>query len=286
MTDVQSYAATARSYDLLDALPNPIYVWRLMPDGDVYLAYANAAGYRETEGHVGPLIGSELRALYGETDPDIVDLILQTLADGEPRRIEHPYRFSTGRVRWFRTSYMRTTADEVVVENEDLTERRRHLGEIEAAERRVRRERTRLAELLDSAPALICTFRGPNHVDEIANEECRRFLGRDDVIGLTCADVMPELVRLLSNETQVTPQTPPTFLVHTVDDRTVPVENSLLFYRALRAAGVSAEMHIYEHGPHGFGLATNNPVLSSWTMLCENWMRMHGWLGAAKSAAK
>ena len=89
-----------------------------------------------------------------------------------------------------------------------------------------------------------------------------------------------ELVHLLSNETQVTPQTPPTFLVHTVDDRTVPVENSLLFYRALRNAGVPAEMHIFEHGPHGFGLATTNPVLSSWTMLCENWMRMHGWLGA------
>jgi acetyl esterase/lipase len=91
-----------------------------------------------------------------------------------------------------------------------------------------------------------------------------------------------ELVRLLSNEMQVTSQTPPTFLVHTVDDRTVPVENSLLFYRALRSAGVSAEMHIFEHGPHGFGLATNNPVLSSWTTLCENWMRMHGWLGATK----
>jgi len=91
-----------------------------------------------------------------------------------------------------------------------------------------------------------------------------------------------ELVRLLSNETQVTAQTPPTFLVHTVDDRTVPVENSLLFYRALRSAGVSAEMHIFEHGPHGFGLATTNPVLSSWTTLCENWLRMHGWLGATK----
>ena len=91
-----------------------------------------------------------------------------------------------------------------------------------------------------------------------------------------------ELVRLLSNEMQVTAQTPPTFLVHTVDDRTVPVENSLLFYRALRNAGVSAEMHIFEHGPHGFGLATTNPVLSSWTTLCENWMRMHGWLGATK----
>ena len=105
-------------------------------------------------------------------------------------------------------------------------------------------------------------------------------------LNLIGKDPSPELVRLLSNETQVTPQTPPTFLVHTVDDRTVSVENSLLFYRALHAAGVSAEMHIYEHGPHGFGLATNNPVLSSWTMLCENWMRMHGWLGAAKSAAK
>src|SRR5689334_11098847 len=193
MTDVQSYAATARSYDLLDALPNPIYVWRLMPDGGVHLAYANAAGFVETEGRVGSVIGSELRAFYGETHPDIVALIMETLADGEPRRIEHPYRFSTGRVRWFKTSYMRTTVDEVVVENEDLTERRRHLGEIEAAERRVRRERTRLAELLDSAPALICTFRGPNHVYEIANEECRRFLGRNDVIGLTCAEVMPEL---------------------------------------------------------------------------------------------
>jgi len=194
MTDVQSYAATARSYDLLDALPNPIYVWRLMPDGGVYLAYANAAGYRETQDRVATHLGCELRAMYQETDPEIVDLIFQTLADGEPRRIEHEYHFrSTGKVSWFRTSYMRTTSDEVVVENEDLTERRRHLGEIERAERRVRRERTRLAELLDSAPALICTFRGPNHVYEIANEECRRFLGRDDVIGRTCAEVMPEL---------------------------------------------------------------------------------------------
>ena len=194
MTDVQSYATTARSYDLLDALPNPIYVWRLMPDGGVYLAYANTAGFIETEGRVGAVVGAELNAFYGETDPDVVAHIMETLADGEPRRIEHAYTFrSTGKVRWFRTSYMRTGADEVLVENEDLTERRRHQGEIEAAERRVRRERTRLAELLERAPALICTFRGPTHVYEMANEECRRFLGRDDVIGRTVAEVMPEL---------------------------------------------------------------------------------------------
>lgn len=82
----------------------------------------------------------------------------------------------------------------------------------------------------------------------------------------------------LSNETQVTPSTPPTFLVHTTDDAGVPVENSILFYRALREAGVPVEMHIYETGPHGFGLGTDNPLLSSWAELAERWMQSHGWL--------
>ena len=194
MTDVQSHTEIERTYDLLDALPNPIYVWRRMPDGGVYLAFANAAGHHETDGRVAAVLGCELRTMYQDTEPEVVATILQTLADGEPRRVEHEYQFhSTGRVRWFRTSYMRTTADEVLVENEDLTERRRYLGEIEAAERRVRRERTRFAELLERAPALICTFRGPQHIYEFANEECRRFLGRDDVIGRKVAEVMPEL---------------------------------------------------------------------------------------------
>jgi acetyl esterase/lipase len=88
----------------------------------------------------------------------------------------------------------------------------------------------------------------------------------------------PELERLLSNETQVTPQTPPTFIVHTEDDRTVPVQNALVFYDALKRNGVQAEMHVFEHGPHGFGLAPANPVLAVWSTLCETWMRQHGWL--------
>jgi acetyl esterase/lipase len=88
----------------------------------------------------------------------------------------------------------------------------------------------------------------------------------------------PELVRLMSNEMQVTSETPPTFLVHTEDDRTVPVQNSLLFYDALKRNGVQAEMHVFEHGPHGFGLAPTDPVLAVWTTLCESWMRRHGWL--------
>ena len=88
----------------------------------------------------------------------------------------------------------------------------------------------------------------------------------------------PELVRLLSNETRVSPETPPTFLVHSTDDKAVPVENSLLFYEALKRNGVRAEMHVFEHGGHGFGLAPRDPVLSAWTTMCEAWMRRHGWL--------
>jgi acetyl esterase/lipase len=88
----------------------------------------------------------------------------------------------------------------------------------------------------------------------------------------------PELVRLLSSENQVTAETPPTFLVHSSDDRAVPVQNSLLFYDALRRNGVQAEMHVFEYGGHGFGLAPKDPVLSAWTTICESWMRRHGWL--------
>ena len=61
----------------------------------------------------------------------------------------------------------------------------------------------------------------------------------------------------------MTAQTPPTFLFHTTADTTVPVENSVLFYMALRKAGVPAEMHIYERGPHGVGLAPTDEALSS-----------------------
>src|SRR4051812_41374407 len=101
MPNFPSNVETERSYDLLDALPNPIYVWRRLSDGGVHLAYANAAGHRETEGRVAAVLGSELRAMYAGTDPEIVDLIMRTLADGEPRRVEHEYHFrSTGKVRW------------------------------------------------------------------------------------------------------------------------------------------------------------------------------------------
>ncbi len=65
----------------------------------------------------------------------------------------------------------------------------------------------------------------------------------------------PKLAENLSNEKQVTADTPPTFIFHTGADTGVPVENSLAFYQALRKAKVPAEMHIYQEGPHGVGLA-------------------------------
>ncbi len=85
-------------------------------------------------------------------------------------------------------------------------------------------------------------------------------------------------VRRMSNELQVTHDTPPTFLVATTDDATVPVENSLLYYRALRNAGVPVELHLFETGKHGFGLADTDPLLSIWPKLCEDWLRHRGLL--------
>ncbi|MGA2146350.1 MAG: alpha/beta hydrolase [Bryobacteraceae bacterium] len=88
----------------------------------------------------------------------------------------------------------------------------------------------------------------------------------------------PKLVRDLSNELQVTADTPPAFLFHTTTDQTVPVENSVLFYLALRKAGVPAEMHIYERGPHGVGLAATDEALSSWPARLADWLRVRGLL--------
>ncbi len=88
-------------------------------------------------------------------------------------------------------------------------------------------------------------------------------------------------VKRMSDEQQVTPETPPAFIVATSDDATVPVENSVAYYRALRAAGVPAELHLFETGKHGFGLAETDPVLSIWPRLCEAWLRHRGLLAAA-----
>lgn len=83
----------------------------------------------------------------------------------------------------------------------------------------------------------------------------------------------PKLVESLSNERQVTPETPPTFLIHTSGDTGVPAENSVAFYLALRKAKVPAELHIFAKGQHGFGLGKKDLAASTWPSVCAEWMR-------------
>lgn len=85
-------------------------------------------------------------------------------------------------------------------------------------------------------------------------------------------------MRLFSNELQVTEQTPPTFLVHASNDKSVPVNNSLLFAEALVNKGVSTALHIFPQGGHSIQLRDNPGSANSWTNLCEQWLREMGFL--------
>lgn len=94
-----------------------------------------------------------------------------------------------------------------------------------------------------------------------------------------------ELVHSLSNETQVTAETPPTFLFHTGEDTGVPVANSLAFYQALVAVKVPAELHVYQYGPHGVGLAMGDPAARTWRDRLSDWLRVSGFLADVERAA-
>jgi acetyl esterase/lipase len=81
----------------------------------------------------------------------------------------------------------------------------------------------------------------------------------------------PDLVKSLSNETQVTKETPPCFVWHTQEDKAVKVENSLAFASALQQAGVPFDLHVYQKGPHGIGLGKDQP--HPWANACIYWLR-------------
>jgi len=96
----------------------------------------------------------------------------------------------------------------------------------------------------------------------------------------------PELAKSLSNETQVTAETPPTFIFQTADDQAVNVRNALAYYGALVEHGVNAELHVYQHGPHGVGLAAGHPALSSWPGRLADWLKANGFLMAFVETGK
>ena len=90
----------------------------------------------------------------------------------------------------------------------------------------------------------------------------------------------------LSNETQVTEKTPPTFMAHTLGDTGVPMENSVAFAMALRKHKVPFELHIFEKGPHGLGMGKGSkrlnvppePSFEAWPPLCATWLKARGFL--------
>jgi acetyl esterase/lipase len=94
------------------------------------------------------------------------------------------------------------------------------------------------------------------------------------------ADPADSLQRLLSLEQQVSPETPPMFLVHSGDDRAVPLENTLRLIAALRAHEVPFEAHLHETGGHGFGMRPSANTVADWPARLDAWMRFHGWLPA------
>jgi len=187
-----------------------------------------------------------------------------------------------------------------------------HPAPLQDAQRAIRTVRARAAELgIDPARIGVLGFSAGGHVasttgthfadaDPAAADAIDRVSSRPDFMILAYPVITmqtsfthrgsltnllgerpdPALVWQLSSEKQVSPETPPTFLFHTADDAGVPVENSLFFFQALRNAGVPAEMHVYETGRHGVGLAPTDPVLSTWPERARAWMGAHGWLGA------
>ncbi|MEN0055796.1 MAG: alpha/beta hydrolase [Mucilaginibacter sp.] len=103
---------------------------------------------------------------------------------------------------------------------------------------------------------------------------------RDNLIGKTPSAAQ---VDLYSNEKQITANTPPTFLIHAEDDKTVPVQNSLMFYDGLLKNHIKAEMHLFQEGGHGFGL-NNSKSKDKWFDWAANWLDENGFLkgGVAK----
>jgi len=96
---------------------------------------------------------------------------------------------------------------------------------------------------------------------------------RRNLIGENPAE---EAVRHFSNELQITEKTPPAFLVHSADDKAVPVKNSITYYEGLVKFNIPSELHIFQKGGHGYGLAVNGATQSAWPQLCIRWMKASG----------
>jgi len=99
------------------------------------------------------------------------------------------------------------------------------------------------------------------------------FTHRGSEVNLLGQNASLETLVQFASERNVRSDTPPTFLMHTVEDKPVPVENSLVFYQAMVAKHVPGELHVYQKGPHGVGLAKSIPGTSDWPVACQRWLK-------------
>lgn len=86
----------------------------------------------------------------------------------------------------------------------------------------------------------------------------------------------PDLIKHYSNELQVNEKTPPAFLVHSMDDNTVPVKNSVEYYNNLVKFKIPSELHVFRKGGHGYGMSVGNGTQAAWPGLCISWLRATG----------
>jgi acetyl esterase/lipase/lysophospholipase L1-like esterase len=103
--------------------------------------------------------------------------------------------------------------------------------------------------------------------------------------GLLGPHPTPEMIDHYSTELHVTKDTPPAFIVSTQEDKSVPLENAVAYFMALRNAGIPAQLQLFEKGPHGFGFTPGLGPTSGWPARCEEWLRYHGWLPASPAEA-
>lgn len=149
-------------------------------------------------------------------------------------------------------------------------------------------EGKQVAEWLNTlgVSAFVLQYRvGPRYLYPAPLQDAQRalrlaapFTHRGSVVYLLGETPDPKLKEELSNERHVTSRTPPAFLFHTADDTSVPVENSLAFFAALRKEGVPGELHVFPRGRHGVGLARGDAALSAWPKLCATWLQSMGFL--------
>lgn len=99
---------------------------------------------------------------------------------------------------------------------------------------------------------------------------------RNNLIG---KDASEDQVRHFSNELRITSDTPPAFLVHSADDKAVPVKNSIVYFEGLNKYNIPTELHIFQKGGHGYGMSVGKGTQASWPGLCINWLKANGFLG-------